>query len=394
MSSPLFSTGTARGGTTFFARILSVNNEVKVTSDPYLPLFRSLRTEIIRKFANTEFDENLPLDDYYFSDEKLNYLKTIQQKNLDMPFPQESMLKLHAQLKARAPMGAKELLPYLDQLEGTTYTTLFRNAIRLLEKAHCVNDIKWCGFNDNWVVEFFPLIAKSFSDAKFFVILRDPRAAIASALKLREKEPELVPLIYSFAHSWRKHAAFATVLQSDPSINNRLMVFRYEDLVKFPRQTVRKFCEFLEVEFSEAMLDTEQFRPYQGEKWKNWSHFNVPSQGIFTEAIDRWKDYLSKGMIEYIEFVCDPEMRLFGYDPFHYSGRMPSENVMREMQRDDRESKGWRGNHSSWDLEHSFELFRKQALLLNKNLLTTHLIEKYFLFEDLYDQIKKTITYS
>ena len=47
MTLPLFSCGTARGGTTFFTRILSVNKQVKMASDPLLPLFRAFRNEVV-----------------------------------------------------------------------------------------------------------------------------------------------------------------------------------------------------------------------------------------------------------------------------------------------------------------------------------------------------------
>ena len=47
MPLPLFSCGTSRGGTTFFTRILSVNKQVKMASDPLLPLFRAFRNEVV-----------------------------------------------------------------------------------------------------------------------------------------------------------------------------------------------------------------------------------------------------------------------------------------------------------------------------------------------------------
>lgn len=387
MSRPLFSTGTARGGTTFFARILSVNSDVKVTSDPYLPLFRTLRTEIIQRYVDPEFDRNLPLDDYYFSKEKLGHLKAIQARDLNLPFRKEHLDKLITELKGRANLGARELLPFLDELAGDTYFELFSNGIALLERAHCAEHIKWCGFHDNWTVEFFPLLARGFVDARFFIIVRDPRAAIASAIKLRERDPELVPLLYSFAHCWRKHVAFSTLLKSLPDLEGRLMVFRYEDLVTEPEKTILEFCSFLGIQFSEAMLDTKLFRSMNGAKWQNWSHFEVPKQGIFTEGINRWRSYLSPEMIEYIEFVCDPEMQLFGYEPIEYSGGLPSTAVMFEMQKDYRIAKGWRCNHLDWDEEYSLELFRKQAIRLNKERLSMPVIEKYFLFERVYDEI-------
>jgi hypothetical protein len=391
MSSALFSTGTARGGTTFFARILSVNKEVKVTNDPFLPVFRSLRTEILRRKIDPEFNAALPLDDYYFSENKLLMMKAIQNTDLDLIFPEEQRSTLQAQLISRVPLGAKELLPFIDELKGDTYLELFQDGLRLLEKAHKASEAAWCGFNDNWIIEFFPLLAKSFPDAKFFVIIRDPRGTMASSLKLREKEPEMVPLMYSFAHHWRKHVAFARMLIKHPMMKGRLFIVRYEDLVNEPEKMVNRLCEFLNVKFDMAMLDTEKFRPFRGDKWTPWSNFKVPEKGIYTDAVMSWKKYLNKGTIEFIEFICDPEMRLFNYTPEVYGGGLPSVEVMRFLKDDDKIAVGWRGTHMNWDIEHGYELFRKQALKIGKELLTPGMIEKNFLFESVYDEISSLL---
>lgn len=386
MTKAIFSTGTARSGTTFFARILSVNDQIKITNDPFLPIFRSLRTEILRQTVSPDFNAAMPLDDYYFSEEKIAMMKAIQGGDLNLKFPIEQQVTLDAQLKDRVPLGAKELVPFIGELRGSTYFELFQNGLQLLEKAHRVKNIDWCGFNDNWVIEFFPLLAKAFPDAHFIVILRDPRATIASSMQLRAKEPEMVPLMYSFAHHWRKHVAFSRILLSHPLVKDRLSVIRYEDLVINPEQVVSKLCRKLNVHFDVSMLDTEKFRPFRGDKWTPWSNFKVPEKGIYTDSMASWKKNLSLGNIEFIEFICDPEMRLVGYSPEVYEGGLPSGEVMRFLEEDDKIAIGWRGMHSTWDVEHGYELFRKQAGKIGQELLSMETIEKYFLFESVYQE--------
>jgi hypothetical protein len=39
----LFALGTARGGTTFFARMMGLNQQVEMASDPFLPVYRQFR---------------------------------------------------------------------------------------------------------------------------------------------------------------------------------------------------------------------------------------------------------------------------------------------------------------------------------------------------------------
>lgn len=387
MTKAIFSTGTARSGTTFFARILSVNEQVKITNDPFLPIFRSFRTEILRQSVAPDFNAALPLDDYYFSEAKILLMKAIQHGNLNLKFPEEQRPVLDAQLKARVPLGAKELVPFIGELKGDTYFELFQNGLGLLKKAHNVDNIDWCGFNDNWVIEFFPLLAQAFPEAHFIVIVRDPRATMASSMQLRAKEPEMVPLIYSFAHHWRKHVAFSRVLTSHPLLKDRLTVIRYEDLVSQPEKVVGDLCAKLDVHFDTSMLDTEKFRPFRGDKWTPWSNFKVPEKGIYTNSITSWRDNLSPGIIEFIEFICDPEMRLVGYSPEIYSGGLPTSEVMKFLKEDDQIAIGWRGIHESWDVEHGHELFRKQAIKLGQELLSIEKIENYFLFPSVYQEL-------
>lgn len=392
MTNPIFTAGTTKGGTTFFTRLMSVNKEIKIASDAYLSIFRSFRTNILRNNYHPDFNERLPLDDFYYSEQKLEQMRIIQESDLSLPFPHAEREQLIAQLKARVPLGAKELLPYIDELSGKNYQELFESALQLLHRAYGIENIKWCGFNDNWVIEFFPVLARAFPTAKFIGIVRDPRAAMASSIKLREKEPELVPLMYSFAHSWRKHIAFTRKFLSMSELKDRFMVVKYEDLASNPEPTTQKLCEFMDVEYDPKMLDTNKFRAYRGDKWTNYSNFNVPEQGIYKDAVTKWKSFLDKKTIEFIEYICDPDMRVYGYKPEVYGGGFPSNNVIQFLIEDDKTAAGWRIPHESWDKEIGYELFRKLATKCEKGLLSTEIIKKYFLFEIVYNELKTIIS--
>ena len=88
MKNPLFLCGPANCGTNLVKAILGVNNKIHLESDPFLPLFQFLRTTIIKKnfkkYKNLKFDE--PLFEYYFSDEKIDQMSTIQKINLIKKF--------------------------------------------------------------------------------------------------------------------------------------------------------------------------------------------------------------------------------------------------------------------------------------------------------------------
>ena len=166
-------------------------------------------------------------------------------------------------------------------------------------------------------------------------------------------------------------------------MKDRLFIFRYEDLVISPEEKTKEICGFLKVVFDPTMLVPDHFRPISGEKWTVYSHYDeVPKNKIYTDSIDIWKKYLDKGTIEFIEFICDPEMRLFGYEPQEYLEEASSPEIMNFLIEDDKRAQGWRGDHESWDKELTHEIFRKQVLKTDENLITPAMAEQNYLFPE------------
>jgi hypothetical protein len=388
MPLPLFSSGTSRGGTTFFTRILSVNEQVKMASDPLLPLFRAFRDEIMLTEISKEFDITQPLDDFYYYKQKLIALKTIQKADLSLKFPPHKLIKLREQIEGRLGLAAKEFLGSSKDISGENFYDLFKSALTMMSNVYRAKNIKWCGFNDNWVIEFFPHLAREFEDSKFIVIIRDPRAAIASSLKLREKSPTLVPMVYSFAHSWRKHAAFAYKLITDKKYIDRLFLLKYEDFVADPENKLKEISEFLEIKFNKEMLIPNNFRPISGNKWETYSNFNVPSNQIYKDRINGWVEYLDRSSVEFIEFICGPEMSLFGYNNKVLDLNMSFDSFKNYFVMDSHQSVGWRGNHKDYTSEYENQLMRYNILSKKFKDSSSDEIIKYFLFVDVFKAIR------
>jgi hypothetical protein len=335
-----------------------------------------------------DYDAAQPLNNYYFSERKIEEMKALQSNSLDLEFPQEQFEALVSKLEGRTELAAPELVPLVRKMKGQTYKDLFQSGLEIMEEVYQTSDEDWCGYNDNWVMEFSPMFAKAFPTSRFIVIVRDPRGAMASAMDkdVREKHPEAVPLMYSFAHHWRKHVAFSRQLSG--LHEDRVFVLRYEDMVLNPETVISNLCQFLEVEYTPEMLDTSKFRPIRGEKWTANSRYKVPENGIYTGSVNIWQKKLDAGTIEFIEFICEPEMRMLGYELEAYRGGFPSSEILRFLENDASLCRGWKNQHSTWDVELGHELFRKHALTLDRDLLSTGMIEENFLFETVYRDLK------
>ena len=364
---PLFSFGTSRGGTTFFARILSNSPDINMASDPFLPIYRNIRNHAMKSLVGSIFDSSSPLCDYYFDSYKMFEKYAIENFNMRDKFPVVELDMLREQVKNR------------------TYKDLFDSAIRMLVDAYG-NDAQWIGANDNWALEFLPLLASIYPNAKFIIMIRDPRGSFASSRKVKETRPELVPLSLSFLRHVRKHMDYAIHFKQNSGLSERVFLLRYEDLALHPSESITEICDFLHISYNDIMLDTDKFRPVSGSKWSKYSHFDVPEKGIYTESIDGWKERIPSYLIELTEFICGQEMNYFGYDGDVYSnGDCLSKSALDFLYEDEQKSLGWRNKYSDWNYEVSKDLLRYKILSMENDDLSNNILESNYLFKDVHD---------
>lgn len=393
MRTPLFTTGTARGGTNLLAKMLNVSSDIYLASDPFLPLFRSLRSAILQSTGDAEILKALapeaPLSDYYFSSAKLRAMEAIQEATLDLPFHEREWPNLLHLLAARASLSSSNLVAHLDRLRGASYLEVFRNALELIHWASGMGNRRWVGFNENWAIEFFPALARAFPAARFIIILRDPRAPIASAL--REKDLSKVPHVISFARHWRKMVALMLKYRRDDLFRDRLYVLTYETLVSSPERTAREMAEFLEIPYDSRMLDTDQYQDADGSPWKGNSHFEAPNRGIYVSSIDRWKTSLAPAVVEVAEFICAPDMQLLGYEPVEYlsSDALPGTSALEFIFRDSKSCQGWRTDFAEIEKDVGFELFRKGLCRGGYGSTDRDLIRRSYLTQEAWDALRE-----
>ena len=97
---------------------------------------------------------------------------------------------------------------------------------------------------------------------------------------------------------------------------------------------------------------------------------------------------MEKEAIEFVEFVCDPEMKLFNYIPEEYAGGFPSTPALKFLYESDKRCLGWRGRYESLEREIGYELLRKQFLLADEGLGTKGTRARLFLFDEVWERIR------
>jgi hypothetical protein len=390
---PLFVTGTARSGSNLLARMLDAHPDATVACDPFFPLFPPLRDALVAASADpavrASLDPGAPLQDYYGTDARIRLLDAVQAGDLDVPLPAGAWAALRPAIARRMRHDCADLIPHLPEVAGPTYRALVADGLRLIEKARDAAGRAWVGFKDVWIVEFFRPLARAFPDARFLVIVRDPRAVVASMHAIERIDATQVAHTLSYARHWRKGVAFAEHYQGDPALAGRLRVVAYEDLVRAPEPTARGLCEFLGIPFVPAMLDASRYPDYATVgTWAGNSSFEAALGGISPELAERWRTALEPGARKLVELVCGPEMRRAGYAPDGAGADRADGEAFAYLVRNGRQPLAWRSDLGDPLLDYGLELGRAALLAAPLETLDGPLVRRAFLFEDVFRRLR------
>ena len=107
-----------------------------------------------------------------------------------------------------------DYVPHLKKdikfLKGSNYKAIFDSALHIIDNNHQKKNVKWIGWMDSWIEEFFPILAKQYPKAKFVLIIRDPRAAIASYKNYFKKQEKInyAPMTLSYLRCWKTNSLY------------------------------------------------------------------------------------------------------------------------------------------------------------------------------------------
>lgn len=387
----LFGTGTARGGTGIWMQTLNAHSKISFALDPYLGLFKACRNDIVASQISLEqligFSPEQPLSDYYFDEMLMNVLEAIWASDLDLTCTLDLSSLLRGMIH-RADLDNKDLTPFFEtDISGTTYKDLIASSAELVRKTRGKNPV-WYGFHENWTVEFFPALARAFPSARFFIVLRDPRAVQASHCAA---ESSLRSSLLSYCRGLRKLMSCAAHYLSDPLFSGRLMVVTYESLVRNPESIARDTCRFLGVPFEESMIDPRMhLDPGGGSLRDGVSSFEHHATGYELHRIDRWRSRISPDVLNLTQSLLSTDMRPWGY--IAEESNLDINIAHRTLSADNETPKKWRTDSPDVDLELGRELLRRHFLYLHGNVaINPVVVRKYFLSYTAYSHLRSSM---
>lgn len=159
---------------------------------------------------------------------------------------------------------------------------------------------------------FLSVLGRSYPRARFLALMRDPRDLVASIHRTSWGQRHY-PTLVDGGMRWRYGAD--AIEQVAPELGaERLLALRYEDLVSAPEERVRELCDFLELEFDDAMLrfheQAEQHVPPGAREWHQSLY-----QPLSRSRVGGWRKTYSRQEAGLIELTCRRQMLRWGYRP-------------------------------------------------------------------------------
>lgn len=117
--------------------------------------------------------------------------------------------------------------------------------------------------DNTWCILWFDTILELLPQARLVHVVREPRDIVASYTKMRWAPNEPVQAARWFKGIINQWFEVRTRLNSQNFIQIKL-----EDLVESPRETLERICDFWQVEWHDALLQTDLDRSHSG-RWKS-----------------------------------------------------------------------------------------------------------------------------
>ena len=394
---PIFGTGLARSGGGLYSMCLSTHQDLMLACCPNIEFFRSLRNAIVEVGClNNLFESipsNSPLQDWHGDINRIkifNYILGFP--GLDIKFDNKNWNEFYSTSVARGELESEDITKNFDKLAGKTYKNILDNLLSVIAETRNCQESKWVGFHETWILDFYPMLARAYPDAKFLIMLRDPRAIVNSMLGIHNIDKTQLVQVTSYIRHWRKYVALANKYLNDPLFKNRLLITTHELLTIDSEVTLKKICDFLQIKFDTKLLDTENFiNPATGDVWTGNSSFEKKTEGMKLERVFRWKKMLDEDIILSIEYMCGNELKYIGYplETSHQNNLIKvDEKVINFLSKDLNSFTNWRSDLGDTLHDIGLELKRKKLLECDDLNINKEIYKKAFLFEDFFNLLK------
>jgi len=180
-------------------------------------------------------------------------------------------------------------------------------------KIYSENKKIW-GLKDPQLTEHLDAIKQFLPDARYIVIIRDARAVTRSYI---ENAWGLGTNCYTGALRWKKEVQMQLDFVNE--LGDKVLMFKYEDLVLNQEQTLKKICGFINVPFDPSMLNYQNKKSFVMVSRESSNTFKK----LDPKIIVKWKKELSEHQIKIVNMVCCGLLKRLDYEVDKYYVNIP-----------------------------------------------------------------------
>lgn len=207
-------------------------------------------------------------------------------------------------------LGRWMTTPTVEGLSSRARNRSVAELLRLIYESEAEHDGAEVVFvKENRTATFAQFLLASFQDCSFVWMIRDPRDVVGSWVIT----PSIPGGVEKAVSEWTRDQRMAMDLYHQIRDSGRIIRIRYEDLIGDPGTVLPLLTSFLDVEYSEEMLDFHldartRFNAGRIEAWANLA------RPILRDNAGRFRERLSSADVEYVELACGGLMEQLGYD--------------------------------------------------------------------------------
>lgn len=361
----LFITGVYRSGTTLLQKLINAHPSAAIFPQPCAPLFFHAKNKFYhqRSLKNSyAMGTVFPFAEFDW-EELYRFLETEIFNQADLKLVFETIKKFNG-------IDTREVFELEDRIKEGNFLKIYLQILNLLNQ----KGKSYAGSKEILCEEFTPYFIRN--GLKCIIIIRDPRDIICSLNFGRGAEfiGEIRPLLYSL-RLWRKSIAFSILNSSSP----HFMMIRYEDLVSNQHEILKEIFSFLGLDQKVKLLTDES--------WKGNSSFG-DLNSVSDSSVGNYKKMLDENTIAFIENTCRPEMNWAGYELMN--NKLHIEFIRSYREPFKISHKNFEAGYSS-DPKNILEEVLRIKLLREKKVIRREEQESYFLFPEVYHQLKDTL---